>query len=122
VPTEYRLGAAALGLSRTATLRHLLLPIAAPGLVVGLVLGLGRAIAETAALIFTSGSAYQMPRNLWDSGRSLSIHIYTLSMNVTGGDPNAYATTLVLVTLLLAINWSALWVSDRWLRRKILPL
>src|SRR5262249_46367790 len=55
VPDEYRLGAAALGLTRVATLRHLLLPAAVPGLVVGLVLGLGRAMAETAALIFTSG-------------------------------------------------------------------
>jgi phosphate transport system permease protein len=122
VPDEYRLGAAALGLSRTATLRHLLLPAAVPGLVVGLVLGLGRAIAETAALIFTSGYVDRMPTSLRDSGRSLSIHIYDLSMNVSGGDDNAYATALVLVTLLLAINWSALWLADRWLRRKVLPL
>jgi phosphate transport system permease protein len=122
VPDEYRLGAAALGLSRTATLRHLLLPAAVPGLVVGLVLGLGRAIAETAALIFTSGYVDRMPQSLLDSGRSLSIHIFDLSMNVSGGDANAYATALVLVTLLLAINWSALRLADRWLRRKILPI
>jgi phosphate transport system permease protein len=122
VPDEYRLGAAALGLSRTATLRHLLLPAAVPGLVVGLVLGLGRAIAETAALIFTSGYVDRMPQSLLDSGRSLSIHIFDLSMNVSGGDANAYATALVLVTLLLVINWSALRLADRWLRRKILPI
>ena len=48
VPNEYRLGAAALGFSRTTTLFQLLLPAAVPGLVVGLVLGIGRAIAETA--------------------------------------------------------------------------
>src|ERR687886_1635350 len=53
VPNDYRLGAAALGLSRASTLFRLLLPSALPGLVVGLVLGMGRAIAETAALIFT---------------------------------------------------------------------
>jgi phosphate transport system permease protein len=122
VPQEYRLGAAALGLSRTATLRHLLLPAAVPGLVVGLVLGLGRAIAETAALIFTSGYMDRMPRSLSDSGRSLSIHIYTLSMDVPGGDENAAATALVLVALLLLTNGSALWLSNRWLGRKVLPL
>ena len=121
VPNEYRLGAAALGLSRTATLRHLLLPAAVPGLVVGLVLGVGRALAETAALIFTSGYVDRMPESLMDSGRSLSIHIFDLSMNVSGGDPNAYATALVLVFLLLLINGLASWLAERWLHRRVLP-
>src|SRR5262249_1418749 len=115
VPDEYRVGAAALGLSRTATLRHLLLPAAVPGLIVGLVLGLGRAIAETAALIFTSGYVDRMPESLFDSGRSLSIHIFDLSFNVPGGDGNAYATALVLVVLLFLINGVASWLGDRWL-------
>jgi len=120
-PDEYRMGAAALGLSRTATLRHLLLPAAVPGLVVGLVLGLGRAIAETAALIFTSGYVDRMPESLMDSGRSLSIHIFDLAMNVPGGDGNAYATSLVLVIQLLLINAAASFVANRWLRRRVLP-
>ena len=72
VPSNYRLSAAALGLSRTTTLFHLLLPAAVPGLLVGLVLGVGRAIAETAALIFTSGYVDRMPESLLDSGRALS--------------------------------------------------
>jgi phosphate transport system permease protein len=122
VPQDYRLGAAALGLSRTATLLHLLLPAAVPGLVVGLVLGVGRALAETAALIFTSGYVDRMPGSLLDSGRSLSIHVFDLSMNVSGGDANAYATALVLVALLLVINGMASWLADRWLHRKILPV
>jgi len=120
VPNEYRLGAAALGLSRTATLRHLLLPAAVPGLVVGLILGLGRAMAETAALIFTSGYVYRMPESVWDSGRSLSIHILDLSMVVSGGNDNAYATALVLVVLLLTINWAASRLADRWRGRRVL--
>jgi phosphate transport system permease protein len=122
VPNEYRLGAAALNLSRTGTLIHLLLPAAVPGLVVGLVLGIGRAIAETAALIFTSGYVDRMPESLLDSGRSLSIHIYDLSMNVSGGDASAYATALVLVALLLVINGAASWLADRWLQRRIVPV
>jgi phosphate transport system permease protein len=122
VPNDYRLGAAALGLSRTATLRHVLLPAAVPGLVVGLVLGVGRALAETAALVFTSGYVDRMPESLLDSGRSLSIHIFDLSMNVPGGDANAYATALVLVILLLAINGVASWLADHWLRRRVLPV
>jgi phosphate transport system permease protein len=119
VPASYRLSAAALGLSRTTTLVHLLLPAAVPGLLVGLVLGVGRAIAETAALIFTSGYVDRMPESLLDSGRALSIHIFDLSMNVSGGDPNAYASALVLVVLLLAINGTASRLATYGLRRKI---
>lgn len=120
VPNEYRMGAAALGLSRTTTLFKLLLPVAVPGLVVGFVLGLGRAIAETAALIFTSGYVDRMPSSLMDSGRSLSIHIFDLSMNVPGGNNNAYTTALVLMMLLLAINLVASWIAEHWLKRRIL--
>lgn len=114
VPGHLRLSAAALGLSRARTFVSILLPAALPGITVGLVLGVGRALAETAALIFTSGYVDRMPGSLLDSGRSLSIHIYDLSMNVAGGEPNAYSTALLLVALLLAINAVAAFLSDRW--------
>jgi len=107
VPLDYRLGAAALGLSQRATLWRIILPSAVPSIMVGLLLGVGRAIAETAALIFTSGYVDRMPESLMDSGRSLSIHIFDLSMNVSGGDDNAYGSTLVLLLLFLLINFIA---------------
>ncbi|MEM7352958.1 MAG: phosphate ABC transporter permease PstA [Acidobacteriota bacterium] len=113
VPAEYRLGGAALGLSRGKVLWYLLLPAAMPGLVVGLVLGFGRAIAETAALIFTSGYVDRRPESLLDSGRSLSIHIYDLAINIPGGEPNAYGTALVLVVILLLTNSAASLLGDR---------
>lgn len=119
VPASWRLGAAALGISRAAALRYVLLPAAAPAIAAGAVLGIGRALAETAALIFTSGYVDRMPDSLLDSGRALAVHIYDLSMNVTGGDAAAYATALVLVALLLAINWLAIALSDRMLARRI---
>ncbi|WP_413935901.1 phosphate ABC transporter permease PstA [Nitrospira sp. BLG_1] len=122
VPANYRLSAAALGLSRTTTLLHLLLPAAVPGLIVGLVLGVGRAIAETAALIFTSGYVDRMPESLLDSGRALSIHIFDLSVNVSGGDANAYGSALVLVVLLLLINSTASWLATVGLHRKIVSV
>jgi len=120
VPNDYRLSSAALGFTRGATLRHLLLPAAVPGLIVGTVLGIGRAVAETAALIFTSGYADRMPESLLDSGRALSLHIFDLSMNVAGGDANAYGASLTLVLLLLAINGAAAWMAERWLHRRIM--
>jgi phosphate transport system permease protein len=117
-PREYRLGAAALGISRTSTLVHLLLPAAVPGLMVGFILGVGRAIAETAALIFTSGYVDRMPASLFDSGRALTVHIYDLSMNVPGGDRSAYGAALVLVLLLLGINSAAWALAARWRDRR----
>lgn len=119
VPDELRRGAAALGLSRWRTLVSLLLPAARPGLVVGIVLGFGRAAAETAALLFTSGYVDRMPSSWLDSGRALSIHIYDLSMNVSGGEPNAYASALVLVALLGVVNGLAAWISERALGRRL---
>lgn len=117
VPDDYRHAAAALGVSRWTITRQVLLPAAVPGLIAGLVLGIGRALAETAALIFTSGYVDRMPSSLMDSGRSMSIHIYDLAMNVPGGERNAYATALVLVGLLLLINLFAAGLCRLWLRR-----
>ncbi len=119
VNDAWRHGAHALGMTRAAALWHILLPSAAPAIAAGLMLGIGRATAETAALIFTSGYVDRMPESLSDSGRALAVHIYELSMNVTGGDSAAYASALVLIVLIVAINAGALTLSDRWLARRI---
>jgi phosphate transport system permease protein len=122
VPQDYRFAAAALGLSRTTSLFSLLLPVAVPGLMVGMILGIGRAVAETAALIFTSGYVDRLPHSIMDSGRVLSIHIFDLSMNVAGGDSQAYASSLVLVGSLLLINSAAAWMAERWLHKTIVAV
>ena len=119
VPIDYRSGAAALGISHATTLSTILLPMAAPALIAGFALSVGRAMAETAALIFTSGYVDRMPSSLMDSGRALSVHIYDLSMNVPGGDGNAHAAALVLVLLLLIVNTAALGLARRWRRGTI---
>ncbi|MBW2371291.1 MAG: phosphate ABC transporter permease PstA [Deltaproteobacteria bacterium] len=110
VPDDMRAASAALG------------PAAAPGLAVGLILGTGRALAETAALLFTSGYVVRMPESLLDSGRALSVHIYDLAMNVPGGDGMAYASALVLLGLLVGMNALATELVQRWQRRKGLVL
>ena len=118
VPDELRAGAAALAISRQSTLRHLLLPAALHGVVVGVMLGLGRAAAETAALIFTSGYVTRMPESLLDSGRTASVHIYDLAMNVPRGEVREYAKAAVLLLMLLLINVAASALADRWLQRQ----
>lgn len=117
VPVEFRHGSAALGLSRWTTLTRIVLPAAAPSIAAGLVLGIGRALSETAALIFTSGYATRMPESLLDSGRTLSVHIFEMAMNVPGGNGHAFATAGMLVLILLVINFLASWLTSsaaRW--------
>ncbi|MCP4256880.1 MAG: phosphate ABC transporter permease PstA [Ketobacter sp.] len=104
VSPEIRQAIESLGLSKSGALFHILLPIAVPGITAGVILSVGRSLAEAAALIFTSGYVDRMPSSLSDSGRALAIHIYDLSMNVPGGDKNAYASAVVLIALLLAMS------------------
>ncbi|MDQ6975590.1 MAG: phosphate ABC transporter permease PstA [Mariprofundaceae bacterium] len=115
----WRHGALALGMSRSTAVWYILLPAAAPAIIAGLMLGIGRATAETAALIFTSGYVDRMPESWMDSGRALAVHIYDLSMNVTGGNAAAYASALVLVTLIVLLNVLAQAMTDRWVKRRI---
>ena len=79
----------------------ILLPCAAPGIAVGIILSAGRALAETAVLLFTAGYVLRRPDSLFDSGRTLSVHIYDLAMNVPGGMPRAAATAVVLVAVMV---------------------
>lgn len=117
VPASLRYGAAALGLSPRAILWHLTLPAATPGILAGLVLSMGRALAETAALLFTAGAAIRMPTSLFDSARSLSYHIYLLAIEVPGGQERAYAAAVILVGLLVLLNGVAVLLARRFQRR-----
>lgn len=118
VPSAYRRDASALGLGKATTLRRILFPAAAPGIAAGLVLGMGRALSETAALLFTSGYVTRMPSSLGDSGRALSVHIYDLAMNVPGATGRAYGTALVLIGILLVLNAAAVGLLHRWSRKE----
>jgi len=119
VPSNYRLAAFSLGMSRFTMIKSVVIPYALPAIFVGIVLSVGRALAETAALIFTSGYVDRMPESLFDSGRSLSIHIYDLTMNVPGGDINAYKTSLVLIVLILATNTLINTILKSWYKKRI---
>lgn len=117
LPEDLRQAAAALGMTRATTLWKILLPASMHGILVGVTLGIGRALSETAALIFTSGYATRWPDSLGDSGRAISVHIYDLAMNIPGGAANASASALILLVLLLVINLTAATMADHWIRR-----
>lgn len=118
LPADLRPAAAGLGITKTTATAKILLPAALPGIVVGITLGIGRALSETAALLFTSGYATRWPESLSDSGRALSVHIYDLALNVANGGPMASSTALVLLALILVVNSAAVALSEHWLRRR----
>ena len=117
IPQVYRMNAAALGLSRTRTLQQVLLPMAKQGILLALVLATARAMAETAALLFTSGYVMRMPESVMDSGRSLSVHVLDLAMNVPGGETAAYASATVLILMLFLINVLTAVLSRHYFQR-----
>ncbi|GAA3918833.1 phosphate ABC transporter permease PstA [Litoribacillus peritrichatus] len=116
-PNSYRQAAEALNLSHVSFVFRILLPSASTGIAAATIVATGRALAETAVLIFTAGYVMRQPESLMDSGRALSVHIYDLAMNVAGGTKPAAATALVLLSLLILINLFARFLSKRWLRQ-----
>ncbi len=122
VDDQWRQGALALGMTRSTAIWQILLPAARPAILAGFVLSIGRTTAETAALLFTSGYVNRMPESWFDSGRALSIHIYDLAMNVTGGNGPAYASALVLLALIVLFNAIAQSLTDIWIKRRIKPI
>ena len=102
VPDTFREGSFGLGAGRLRTVFRIVLPSAMPGILSGIILAIGRIVGETAALIFTAGTMTQIP-GLFQSGRTLAIHMYVLSgeglhMN------EAYATAVVLLVVVLLMN------------------
>ena len=112
IPDSYREGAFALGAGRLRTVFCVVLPAAAPGILSGIILATGRIVGESAALIYTAGTVAKVPQTVFDSGRTLAIHMYALSSE--GFYTNqAYATALVLLLLTVGINYLSSRIAKR---------
>jgi len=118
VPAAYREVSLSLGASKWQTVRKIVVPAALPGIATGLILGVGRAIGETAALIFTAGSSLprHVPRSLFDGTRTLSVHFYQLAREGISIE-RAYAAAAVLVLAISAINLASTLAMERLSRR-----
>ncbi|MGI6498835.1 MAG: phosphate ABC transporter permease PstA [Oscillospiraceae bacterium] len=103
VPDTYREGSFGLGAGRLRTVFRIVLPSAAPGILAGVILAIGRIVGETAALMYTAGTVAEIPKNLLSSGRTLSVHMYALSNEGLYTD-QAFATAVVLLALVLGVN------------------
>jgi len=104
VPVSYREGSFALGAGKLRTIFRIVLPTAIPGILAGVILGMGRVVGETAALMFTAGTIAQISPSVMDSGRTLAVHMYVLASE--GFYVNqASATGVVLLAMVIIINW-----------------
>ena len=112
VPMSYREGSLSLGATKWETVRKVVLPCCKSGVLTGLILGIGRAIGETAALMLTIGGSLLMPLSIFDSTRTMALHLYTLASEGLS-EEKTYATAALLIVVVLIINSLANYISGR---------
>ena len=116
VPDSFREGSFGLGAGKLRTVFCIILPSAVPGILSGVILGIGRIVGETAALMYTAGTIAEIPANVMGSGRTLALHMYVLSCE--GLHINqAYATAVVLLLIVLVINAVSSFIAKRITKR-----
>ena len=104
VPDMYREGSFGLGAGKLRTIFVIVIPVAVPGIVSGVILAVGRIVGESAALIFTAGTFAAVPESIMSSTRTLAVHMYCLLSEGLYTN-QAYATAVVLLGVVLIINW-----------------
>ena len=112
VDPMYREGSFGLGAGRLRTVFRIVLPSAVPGILSGIILATGRIVGETAALMYTAGTAANHPETLMTSVRTLSVHMYVLSGEGLHID-QAYATAAVLLAVVAGINALSSFIAKR---------
>ena len=112
VPRSQREAALALGATKWQTVVHVIMPAALPGIVTGVILCVGGAVAESACLYVTMGGSAGMPTSFLSGGRTLAVHVFYLAMETNALD-KALATGAVLMILILVINFITRWLSQR---------
>lgn len=113
VHLSIRQGSFALGAGKLRTIFKVVLPICIPGILSGIILSIGRVVGETAALMYTLGTATTLPTSITSSSRTLALHMYVLSSEGKHVG-EAYATGMVLLILVLIINWSSTKLANKF--------
>ncbi len=109
VPISYRVGSLALGASKLQTIRRVVLPMAFPNVITGLILSIGRVSGETAPILFTVAAYFlpKLPNSVFDQVMVLPYHLYVVATSGTDIEtsrPIAYGTALVLIAIVLIMN------------------
>jgi phosphate transport system permease protein len=118
IPVSYREGSLSLGATKFQTIWHVVIPPALPGIVTSAILAIGRVVGESAPVLLTVGITRNMPASIFQSGRTLTIHLYYLTKEAINPDDFgiAFATAAVLIILVLIINTATRIIS--WQFRK----
>jgi phosphate transport system permease protein len=106
IPDSFREGSLALGATKFQTIIHVVIPPALPGIVTSVILAIGRVVGESAPVLLTVGLTKNMPRTIFESGRTLTIHLYHLTNEAVKPEDFgiAFATAAVLLILVVIIN------------------
>jgi phosphate transport system permease protein len=106
IPDTFRECSLALGATKFQTIFHVVLPSALPGIVTSVILAIGRVVGESAPVLLTVGLSKNLPRSIFESGRTLTIHLYYLTNEAVRPEDFgiAFATAAVLVVLVVIIN------------------
>jgi len=120
IPDAFREGSLALGATKFQTIIHIVLPSALPGIVTSAILAIGRIVGESAPVLLTVGLTKNLPRTIFESGRTLTIHLYYLTNEAVRPEDFgiAFATASVLVILVVIINTSTKIVTNNF-RKKL---
>jgi phosphate transport system permease protein len=118
VPVEFRHASLALGATRWETIRKVVLPAAASGILTGSILSVGRVAGETAPILFTAAAYFlpRLPHSLLDQVMALPYHLYVISTSGTQIEksrPMAYGTAVVLLLFVLVLNLAAVFLRNR---------
>lgn len=109
IDNSFRHGSLALGATKLQTIRRVILPMAFPNIITGLILSVGRISGETAPILFTVAAYFlpQLPTSIFDQCMALPYHLYVISTSGTDIEASrgmAYGTALVLVAIVLVVN------------------
>lgn len=113
VPRYIKWGSYGMGATKWQTVSRVVLPAATPRIITGIVLATGRAVGETAVVIYTMGQAVNLPLTPLDSGRPMTVHLYLLASDGINL-PAAYGTALMLLVMILGFNLGARWILRRY--------
>lgn len=116
VPHSYREVSFSLGGNKWQTITGAVLPSAFPGIATGVILGIGRCVAETAAVILTAGSSLHMPESLLDPARTMAVHFYIMAREGISME-RAYGTATLLIIIILGINLGANILVNRFVAK-----
>jgi phosphate transport system permease protein len=120
VPDSFREGSLSLGATKFQTILHVVIPQALPGILTSVILAIGRVAGESAPVLLTVGLSRNLPRSIFESGRTLSIHLYYLTSEAVNPEDfgAAFAAAAVLMILVALVNQGARIIGGGFRKKK----